>query len=58
VYGKTKDLIDLQFLIACSVQKWREKAWGILSYNPQQDHHKSSHLLSTANWCMRLIFLC
>jgi len=22
-------LLRLQFLIACSMQKWREKAWGI-----------------------------
>ena len=48
-------LLHLQFLIACSVQKWKEKAWGISSSDPRYNHHTSSHLLSIAKWCMRLI---
>ena len=48
-------LLHLQFLIACSVQKWNEKAWGLSSSDPRYNHHTSSHLLSIAKWCMRLI---
>jgi len=39
-------LLLLQFLIACSMQKWREKAWGILSYDLQHDHHICFHTSS------------
>jgi len=48
-------LLRLQFLIACSMQKRREKAWGISSRDPRHDRQKSSRLLSTAKWYMRTI---
>ena len=41
-------LLRLQFLIACSMQKRREKAWGISSRDPWHDRQMSSRLLSTA----------
>ena len=43
-------LLRLQFLIACSMQKWREKlkAWGILTRDLWHGHHMSSRLLPTA----------
>ena len=41
-------LLRLQFLIACSMQKRREKAWGISSRDPRHDRQMSSRLLSTA----------
>ena len=48
-------LLRLQFMIACNMQKRREKAWGISSRDPRHDRQKSSRLLSTAKWYMRLI---
>ena len=48
-------LLRLQFLIACSMQKRREKAWGISSRDPRHDRQKSSRLLSTAKGYMRPI---
>ena len=48
-------LLRLQFLIACCMQKRREKAWGISSRDLRHDHQKSSHLLSTAKWYTRPI---
>jgi len=48
-------LLRLQVLIACSMQKRREKACGISSHDLRHDRHMSSHLLSTAKWWMRLI---
>ena len=48
-------LLRLQFLIACSMRKRREKAWGISSHDPRHDRHMSSHFLSTAKWWMRPI---
>ena len=47
--------VHLWFLIACSIQKWREKAWGIFSCDPWHNRHTSSYLLSTAKWCRRPI---
>ena len=38
-------LLHLQFLIACSIQKRREKAWGISSRDPWHDRQMSSRLL-------------
>ena len=38
-------LLPLQFLIACSIQKRREKAWGISSRDPWHDRQMSSRLL-------------
>ena len=44
------------FFIACSMQKRREKAWGISSCDLQHNcQMSSSHLLSAAKWCTRLI---
>ena len=48
-------LLRLQFLIACSMQKRREKAWWISSRDPQHDRQMSSRLLSTAKWYTRPI---
>jgi len=48
-------LLRLQFLIACSMQKRREKAWGISSCDPRHDRQMSSRLLSTAKWYTRPI---
>jgi len=41
-------LLHLQFLIACSMQKRREKAWGISSHDPWHDCQMLSRLPSTA----------
>jgi len=46
--SEPKKHLRLQFLIAYSMQKWTEKAWGISSHDPRPDCHMSSHLLSTA----------
>ena len=43
-------LLCFRFLITCSMQKWREKAWGISSRDPRYDCQMSSRLLSTAKW--------
>ena len=40
-------LPHLQFLIACSMQKRRGKAWGIFSRDTRHDCHMSSRLRST-----------
>ena len=48
-------LLRLQFLITCSMQKQREKAWGISSRDPRHDRQISSRLLSTAKWYTRPI---
>ena len=37
----------LQFLITCSIQKRREKAWGILSCDPWPDCHMSIYFLKS-----------
>jgi len=57
VIASLPGLLHLQFLIACSMQKkkQREKAWGILSCDLQHEHHMSSYLLSTAKWCTKQI---
>ena len=47
--------LHLQLLITCTMQKRREKAWGISSHDPWHDCHMSSHILSTAKLCTRLI---
>ena len=39
-------LPHLQFLIACSMQKWRGKAWGIFSRDTRHDRYMSSRLRS------------
>ena len=48
-------LLRLQFLIACSMQKRREKAWGISSRDSRYDRQTLSRLLSTAKWYTRPI---
>jgi len=48
-------LLRLQFLIACSMQNRREKAWGLSSRDPRHDRQLSSRLLSTAKWYTRPI---
>ena len=60
VWAKDHSLVprpstQFQFFIASSMQKRREKAWGILSRDPWHDRQRSSHLLSTAKWYMRPI---
>ena len=47
--------LHLQFLITCSMQKRREKSWGISSHDPWHGCHMFSHILSTAKLYMRLI---
>jgi len=48
-------LLHLWFLIACSMQKQREKDWGILSYHPStaditdSRHNRLSTCISTAS---------
>ena len=39
-------LPHLQFLIACSMQKRRGKAWGIFTRDTRHDRHMSSRLRS------------
>jgi len=36
---------QVQFLITCSIQKWREKAWGILLCDPRPDCHMLTYFL-------------
>ena len=48
-------LLHLQFLIACSMQEWKEKTWGISSCDPWNDHQMLSRLLSPAKWYTKLI---
>ena len=44
----TSTLLHIQFLITSSMQKRREKAWGISSRGPRHDRQMSSRVLSTA----------
>ena len=41
-------LLHLQFLIACSMPKWRDKPWGILPCDPLHNRIILSHIHSTA----------
>ena len=48
-------LLHLQCLLTRSMQKQREKAWGILSRDLWPDRQMLSHLLLAAKWYTRLI---
>ena len=41
-----------QLLIVCSVQKWREKTWGLLPSISQHRNHTSSCL-----WCLAMLLI-
>ena len=48
-------LLHLQFLIACSMQNRRGKAWEIFSCDPRHDRHTLSHLISTVKVTFKIV---